>query len=103
MLAAPRTKTVREAEKVLLVNLVEDGDHGVLDNLVLHRRNPQWALPPISFLYVNSSRGRRSEHSAMHPAVQIDQAVLQFGFILLPRYAVGSGCCLSLQRVKAFP
>jgi hypothetical protein len=40
MLAAPRTKTVRDAEKVLLVNLVEDGDHGVLDNLVLQRRNP---------------------------------------------------------------
>ena len=35
MLAAPRAKTVREAEKILLVNLVEDGGHGVLDDFVL--------------------------------------------------------------------
>jgi len=34
MLAAPRAKTIREAEKVFLVNLVEDGDHSLLDNLV---------------------------------------------------------------------
>src|SRR5207244_11441056 len=39
MLAAPRAETVREAEKVFLVNLVEDGGHGLLDNLVLQGRN----------------------------------------------------------------
>ena len=38
MLAAPRAKAIREAEKVFLVNLVEDGDHSLLDNLVLQRR-----------------------------------------------------------------
>src|SRR5713101_6892376 len=27
MLAAPRAKTIREAEKVLFVNLIEDGNH----------------------------------------------------------------------------
>ena len=35
MLSAPRTKTIREAEKVLLINLVEDGGHSLLDDLVL--------------------------------------------------------------------
>ena len=40
VLAAPRTKTVREAEKVFLVNLVEDGDHGLLDDLVFQGRDP---------------------------------------------------------------
>jgi hypothetical protein len=35
MLAAPRAKSIREAEKVFLVNLVEDGGHGLLDNFVL--------------------------------------------------------------------
>src|SRR5882757_8726699 len=34
MLAAPRTKTIREAEEVLLIDVVEDGDHRVLDDLV---------------------------------------------------------------------
>src|SRR5690349_25090142 len=56
MLAAPRAKTIREAEKILFVNLVEDGGHSVLDNFVLHSRNSQWALPSIFFLYVHSSR-----------------------------------------------
>jgi hypothetical protein len=35
MLAAPRAKAIGESEKVFLVNLVEDGGHGVLDNFVL--------------------------------------------------------------------
>ena len=33
MLAAPRAETIREAEKVLFGNLVEDGNHGLLDDL----------------------------------------------------------------------
>jgi len=72
MLAAPRTKPIREAEKVFLINLAEDGDHGLLDNFVLQRRNPEWALPPIFFLDIHSSRRCRSERSAMHPAMKID-------------------------------
>src|SRR5205809_1440152 len=56
MLAAPRAEAIREAQKVFLINLVEDGDHGLLDDLVFQGRNPQWTLPPILFLYVHSSR-----------------------------------------------
>ncbi len=55
VLAAPRSKAIREAQKVLLVNLIEDGDHGLLDNLVLQCRNPQRALPPISFRDIHPS------------------------------------------------
>ena len=40
MLAALRAKTVREAEKVFLVDLVEDSDHGLLDNLIFQSRDP---------------------------------------------------------------
>src|SRR2546427_11168771 len=84
MLAAPRAKTIREAEKVFLVDLVEDGDHGMLDQFVLDSRDREWALPPIFFLYVHSSRGHRSIRSAMYPAMKIDQAIFHFGLILLP-------------------
>src|SRR5215475_2952325 len=66
VLAAPRAKTIGEAQKVFLVDLVEDGDHGLLDNLVFQGRNPQRALSPIFFLYVHSSRGQRSIYSAMN-------------------------------------
>src|SRR5213594_2972254 len=79
MLAAPRSKTVREAEKVLLIDLIEDGGHGVLDDFVFQGRDPQWSFPSIFFLYVHSSRGHRSERSTMHPAMKIDQAIFQFG------------------------
>src|SRR4029077_14849294 len=33
-------------------------------------RNSQWTLSSICFLYVHSSRGRRSVCSAMHPAMK---------------------------------
>src|SRR5579863_2157186 len=103
MLAAPRAKAVGEAEKVLLVNLMEDGDHSLLDYFVFQSRNSQWTLSSIFFLYIHSSRWLRSVRSTMHPAVQIDQSILQPGLILLPSNAVYSGCGFSLQRVKAFP
>jgi hypothetical protein len=103
MLVAPRAKSIRETEKVFLVDLVEDGDHGLLDNLVLQRRNSQRTFSPVFFLYVHSSRWRRSERPTVHPAVQIDQSVFQPRFILLPRNAVHARCRFSLQRVKAFP
>ena len=73
MLAAPRTETVRETEKVFLVNLVEDGDHGLLDDFVFQRRDPQWTLPSICFLYVHSSRWFGPVCAAMNSAMQVSQ------------------------------
>src|SRR5271166_5857348 len=65
MLAAPRSKTIRETEKVLLVNLVEDSDHGLLDDFVLQCRDSQWTLPSILFLDVHSARWCRPIGSPM--------------------------------------
>src|SRR6266436_8785914 len=76
MLAAPRTKPIRETEKVFLVDLVEDGNYGLLDNLVFHSRNPEWTLSSIFFLYVHSSRWLRSIGSAMDSAMKIGQPIL---------------------------
>ena len=103
MLAAPRTETVRETKKVLLVYLVEGGDHGLLDDLVLQRRDPQWTLPPIGLLNVNPSRWLGPVCAAMHPAVQVNQVFLQIGLILLPPCAIDPGCSFSLEGIKAFP
>jgi site-specific DNA recombinase len=41
MLPASRSKPVGEPPKVFLVDLIEDRDHGALDNLVFQRRNSQ--------------------------------------------------------------
>src|SRR5271169_5533717 len=97
MLAAPRSETVRETEKVFLVYLIEDRDHGMLHDLVLQRRDPQRTLPPIGLLYVNPSRWLRPVCSAMHPAVQVNETSLHPGLILLPRYAIDAGGGFSLE------
>jgi len=39
MLAAPRAEAIRESEKVLFIDLIEDGGHGILDKLVFQGRN----------------------------------------------------------------
>jgi len=72
MLAAPRAKPVGKAEKVLLVDLVEDGDHGLLDKFVFDSRDREWTLPSICFLYVHSSRGRRSIGSSMNAVTKVN-------------------------------
>src|SRR5262249_17853356 len=41
--------------------------------------------------------------STMHPAMEIDQSILQSGFILLPCDTIDSGCRFPLQGVKALP
>ena len=55
MLAASRTKTIREAEEALLIDMVEDGDHCVLDDLVLQCGDPERTFPSVAFLDVDPS------------------------------------------------
>src|SRR5262245_32900135 len=52
--AASRSGTVREAEKLLLVNGVEHLDSRPLDDFVFQRRLADGALAPISFRYVDA-------------------------------------------------
>jgi hypothetical protein len=40
MLASPVSETIREPQKVLFVNLIEDRHHCVLDDLVFQRSDP---------------------------------------------------------------
>jgi len=40
VLAAPRPEAVREAEKIFLINLIEDDDRGRLDDFVLQASDP---------------------------------------------------------------
>jgi hypothetical protein len=92
MLAAPRAKALREAQKILFVDLVEDGSHGVLDEFIFQGRDSEWTLPSIFFLYVHSSRRQRSIRSAMDPAMKINQPIFEPGLLLLPGNSVHSRC-----------
>jgi hypothetical protein len=45
--ASTGPEPIRKALEVHLIYLVEDGHDGLLNNLILQRRNAQWALSPI--------------------------------------------------------
>ena len=77
MRATSRPEPIRKASEVHLVNLIEDGHHGLLDNLVLQRRDAQRTLPSIGFRNVHSSRRLRPVRTTMYAAVQIDKPILQ--------------------------
>src|SRR5216683_870193 len=53
--AASGTEPIRESLEVHLINLVENGHHGLLYDFVFQRRNAQRAFPPVSLRYVDSS------------------------------------------------
>jgi hypothetical protein len=50
-LPTPRSEPVTEPPKILFVYRVEDRNHGLLDDFILQRRNPQWPLLAIGFRY----------------------------------------------------
>src|ERR1700676_3690421 len=52
--AATGTEPVRESFEVHLVDLVENGHHGLLYELVFQRRDTQRALSPVGLRYVDS-------------------------------------------------
>ena len=49
-----RPEPVRETSEVRLINFIEHGHHGLLNNLVLQGRDAQGALPPIGLRDVHS-------------------------------------------------
>src|SRR5579863_9556442 len=57
MRAATGPEPIRKAFEVHLIDLVEYGHHGLLNNFVLQRRNAQRTLPPVGLRNVDSSRG----------------------------------------------
>ncbi len=103
MWAASGPEPVGESPKVFLVDLVEDRDHRALDNLVFQRRDSQRPWFAVGLQDVDSPRGRRSIRSAVDPAMQIFQSILQPGLILFPCHAVHSGRRLTFESVIAVP
>src|SRR5215470_14142283 len=103
MRAATGPEPIRKAFEVHLVNLVEYGHHGLLNDFVLQRRDAQRPLSTVGLRYVDSSRGLSPICSTMNTAVQIRDAIFQSVPILLPRYAIHSRRSLPLQSVITVP
>src|SRR5882762_3719679 len=90
MRAALRPETVREAEKLLLVDDVEHRHHSSLDDLVLQSGDTQRPLPPIRLGYVLAPAGLRPVRAPVDSRMQVLQIALQVCL-----------CCLTyaLQRL----
>src|SRR6266508_728081 len=103
MLTAPRPESVREAQKVLFPDLVENPPYRVLHYFVFQRRDSQWSLPPIAFRDPDSPRRSRLIGPSMDAPVQVADSRLQAFSILPPRHPVHSRRSLLLQTVVTIP
>src|ERR1700676_3682968 len=98
-----RTKTVREALEVHLINLIEDGHHSLLNNFVLQRRDSQRTLPSVGLQNIDSPRGLCPVCATVDATVQIGKPILQSRPVLPPRLSVNARCCFPLQCEIALP
>src|SRR5712691_10639186 len=101
MRAATGTEPVRKALEVDLIDLVEDRHHGLLNDLVIQRRDAQRTLPPVGLRNKDSSRRFCPIRYTMNPAVQIEDSILQSSFILFPPHAIDTRRSLTLKCVEA--
>src|SRR5438552_5546109 len=98
-----RPEPIRKALEVHLIDFIEDGHYGLLNNLVLQRRYAQRSLPSVGLRYVDSPRGLCPVRATMDTVVQIGEPTFQPRLILAPRYAVHSWSRVLLQRVETLP
>jgi len=87
VLAALWAEPVREAEEVLLVDRVQHLDDRALDDLVLHRGDPERAHAPVGLGDERSSRSLRPVRSSMQSCVKLEEVVLE-SLAVLPRDTV---------------
>ena len=67
-----RSRPIREAPKVHLIYLIEDGDHGLLNDLVLQGRDAQRPLSTVGFrVYTLFVDGCALIRAPVYPAMKI--------------------------------
>jgi hypothetical protein len=103
MRTAPRPEPVGETPKILLVDLLEDGHHRLLDNLIFQGGDAQRTLSSISLRDVDPPGGLRSIGPAVDSAVEIGEPIVQAGLIRLPGHAILPGGGVPLQHIEAVP
>src|SRR6266487_2181610 len=103
MLTASRPESVRETQKVLFPDLVENPPYRVLHYFVFQRRDSQWSLPPIAFRDPSSPRRLPLIGPSMDTPVQVANSPLPAFSIHSPRHSVHSRRSLLLQTVVTIP
>jgi len=100
MRAALRPETVREADKLLLVDGVEHRHYCSLDDLVLQSGDTQRPLPPIRLGYVLAPAGLRPVRAPMDSRMQVPQIALQVCLVVVPRHPIHPRRRVPLEGVE---
>jgi hypothetical protein len=100
---ASRPEAGGEAPKVFLIARAEDRAPGLLDTLVLQRRDPPGALPPIGRRHVDSPGRLRPLGPAVDSAVEVSASLGHASLIRLPGHALDPRSDTPLQLIEAGP
>ncbi|MNF85964.1 hypothetical protein D3C84_683840 [compost metagenome] len=100
VLATSRPKPIRESQKVLFIDRIQNGNDCLLYDLVLQRGNAQRALPAIGFGNVDPPRWRCSIGSTVEPCVQISYPLEKTFLVFPPRHAVHAYRCIAAQGIE---
>jgi hypothetical protein len=77
MLPATRPKAIAEAEELSLVNLLQYGNHGTLDDFVFQRRHAEGSLAAIRLGDVLAADGLGTIRLAVDPVMEVGETPLQ--------------------------
>src|SRR5579862_4953702 len=103
MLAAPRTKPIRESEEVRFIDSVEHLNSGTLDQFVLQRGHAQWALPATILGDVHPTYWLGSVGAAFKPFGEVLEMLLQGLAVVPPRLPVDPRSRFLLQTEVSRP
>src|ERR1035441_482770 len=88
MLASPRTESIREVRKILLVDRIHYLYGRPLDDLVLESRHAQRSLPPAPFGYVRPTHWLRVIRSPLQSMGEVLEIFLEVLCVVPPRLSV---------------
>src|SRR5438552_7404395 len=94
--------TIREAEKVSLVDAIHHRDRRALGDLILQRSDTERPLPPVVFDDESSKHCLRSISPAPQPRGEVCEIALQILPVLSPRFPIYPRTGITFQPVIGF-
>src|SRR6266496_1799695 len=103
VLALARPESIREPEKIRLVDCIHHLHRRPLDYLVFQRRDAERSHPPVRFSDVHSTYRFRSISPAPQPGREFLEIAIKVLSVLPPRFPIYSRSGFALQPVVGFP
>ena len=97
VLAASRSESIGESQKVGFVDSVQYLDRGALHQLVFQRRHSERSQPPVGFGYEHSPHRLGPVSSALQPMGELLEVRLKVLTVVLPGFVVHARSRIPLQ------